>query len=258
MRLGNDLPLVAQSSTPLVTPFNDLAAPAPARFIALVRDSADRFRIINALRGRASVELVDTVAALEARLAEGAIGLLGVLLEPHDIQGTPTASAVLRLRPLLGGVPVIGYCAAGHSHSKEILALARAGVDELLFRSEADTRTALLAAVASATQASAAQEVLGAVTPHVRPSAVPLVSHCVHHAREALDTDALASAFGISRATLIRRCQEYGLPHPWALIGWCRLLVVGYLLQFTSRTVEDLSLALEFPSPSALRNFVKR
>jgi AraC-like DNA-binding protein len=236
----------------------DLARPAPARFLALVREPADRFRILNALRGRASVEVVDTIAALEARAADGAVGLIGVLIEPHDLQGIPTAAAVARLRRLLPRVPIIGYCAAGHAHSQEILSLARAGVDELLFQSESDTRTALLAAVASATQQSAAAEVLAAVTPHLKAGALPLVAHCIHHAREALDTDALARAFGMSRATLARRCQEFALPHPWALVGWCRLLVAGYLLQHTTRTVEDLAMSLEFASPSAFRNFVKR
>ena len=243
---------------PFVNESPDLARPAPARFLALVREAADRFRILNAMRGRASVEVVDTIAALETRATDGGAGLIGVLIEPHDLQGTPTAAAVSRLRQLLPGVPIIGYCAAGHAHSQEILALARAGVDELLFQNESDTRAALLSAVASATQTSAATEVLDAVTPHLKPGALPIVAHCIHHAREALDTDALAAAFGMSRATLARRCQEFGLPHPWALVGWCRLLVAGYLLQRTTRTVEDLALSLEFPSPSAFRNFVKR
>jgi methylphosphotriester-DNA--protein-cysteine methyltransferase len=42
------------------------------------------------------------------------------------------------------------------------------------------------------------------------------------------------------------------------VILWCRLAIVGHMLERTGSTVESIGLALGFPSHTALRNQVKR
>ena len=68
----------------------------------------------------------------------------------------------------------------------------------------------------------------------------------------------LAAALAVHRKTLVNHCARAGFLPPAALIGWCRLAVVGYLLERTGATVESIALSLEYPSHTALRNLVKR
>lgn len=235
--------------------------PRLPRLVALVVvNPSDRWRLIDAFRERATVTFVHTVAELDTQLAaaEATRDVAAVMIEPLDQEGAHTAPVVARYRARLEGVPFIGYCLKGIEHSKELLALARAGVDEVLFQGDELSRVTLGDALASATQASAAGDVLALVRPHVCAEAERFLSHTLYNATEDYDVPKLAAAFGINQATLLRRFRRYDLPAPGPFITWCRLMIAGHLLQDGRRAVEDVVLALGFASPSAFRNLTKR
>lgn len=231
------------------------------RLVALVvLDPADRWRLIDIFRDRAIISFVRTVAELREQLeaAEISHDVAAVLVEPFDVDGAFSAPVVARHRSRLVGVPIIAYCVKGIEHSQELLALARAGIDEVVFHGDELSRLTLGEALAAASQSSAAADVLAVVGPELGPGAEPFVAHTLYHAGADFDVPSLATAFGVNHATLLRRFRRLGLPAPGPFIMWCRLFLAGYLLQDGTRAVEDVVLALGFSSPSAFRNLTKR
>ncbi|MDQ3811804.1 MAG: helix-turn-helix domain-containing protein [Chloroflexota bacterium] len=209
-----------------------------------------------ALRGHGMLRFYERPADLAA--AVGAGGVTAVLIEPRDGRGYSTAQLVESLRTGFPGVAVIAYCDHRHDSSGDILALARAGVNELAFRGTDDVRLALTAALTSAEHQSTAELVLRELAPAVPASVRPLVAYCLEHAGTRLSVARVAAEFGVHRKTLVNRLDQAGLPTPIALIGWCRLLVAARLLDDPGRSVEQVALSLDFPSGTALRNMLKR
>jgi AraC-like DNA-binding protein len=255
MAAGNYLP--QRRSTPTVAP----AAPALStqpRIVALVLGRLERARLQDAVRSRAVLEAVDTVASLEQVVSRSIPRVVAVIAEPWDLHHTPTAPALARLRAEYPGVALVGYCQPGHKHSGEILALARAGVHELVFRGVDDSGIALQQALARASQSSASREVLNALRPLVSAKALVIVEACVQYAWPNLSSRALASALGMNVKTLVKHCRTNALPAPGALLNWVRLMVVAYLLQAEGRALEQVAAALGLDSASPLRNLIKR
>ena len=242
----------------LVTGDSDAGVPELPEAVLLVRNRTERARLSEALRGRARPRFVETVAELEQAVLRNVDPLAAVIAEPRDAEGVPSGPTLSRLRERRPGLSLVGYCGAGHEHSGAILELAAAGVHELMFKGMDESRHVLASVLARATHANAASSVLAVVMPRLSEAAQPYVSYCVHHAREDFDVEELASAFGLHRKTLIQRLREADLPTPSALIAWCRLFMVAHLLHTGDRAVDDIALALDFPSPGALRNLVKR
>ena len=68
---------------------------------------------------------------------------------------------------------------------------------------------------------------------------------------------ALATSLGISRRTLLARCeQHWGFP-PGVLIMWAKLLLAGQLIISSTRTVESIANDMQF-SIGGLHNGLRR
>ena len=228
------------------------------RIAALVLGRLDRARLQDATRGRALLEQVETVGALEHLVARSVPRVAAVIAEPFDAQRTPTAPLLARLRAEYPGVALIGYCQPGHKHTSEILALARAGVHELVFRGVDDTAATFQQTLARASQSSAAREVLNALRPMISPDALWIIEASVQYAWPELDSRSLAQALGMNVKTLVKHCRSGGLPSPGALLNWIRLMVVAYLLEAEGRALEHVAASFGLESASPLRNLMKR
>ena len=255
MAAGNHLPqrVPGQGSEP-----DDPISSAAPRIAALVLGRLDRARLGDAVRGRALVRYVDTVAALELLVARSVPRVSAVVAEPFDAQRTPAAPLLARLRAEYPGVALIGYCQPGHKHSSEIIALAKAGVHELVFRGVDDSASTFQQTLAKASQGSAAREVLTALKPLIDPDAFWIVESAVQYAWPELNSRELAQALGMNVKTLVKHCRAGGLPSPGALLNWVRLMVVAYLLGAEGRAVEHVAASFGLESASPLRNLMKR
>ena len=231
---------------------------ASPRIAALVLGRLDRARLQDAVRGRAQLEQVETVGALEHLVARSVPRVAAVIAEPFDAQRTPTAPLLARLRAEYPGVALIGYCQPGHKHSKEIIALANAGVHELVFRGVDDSAATFQQTLARASQSSAAREVLNALRPLIAPEAIWIVEATVQYAWPELNSRELAQALGMNVKTLVKHCRSGGLPSPGALLNWIRLMVVAYLLEAEGRVLEHVAASFGLESASPLRNLMKR
>ena len=101
-------------------------------------------------------------------------------------------------------------------------------------------------------------EVLAVLGPRLCPVPERLVGHCLARARRPLTVGDLADGVAVHRRTLGNWTRCAGLPAPAALISWCRLLTAAYLLRDRGRSVEEVALALDFGSGTALRSMLRR
>jgi AraC-like DNA-binding protein len=221
----------------------------------LVRDPVGRARIQDALRGFAQVQLCDREDELFALLLNGTAGV--VVIDPRDRTGTPTIPFIRTIRERFPNVPTVAYCALTPYTSSDVLALARAGVNDLILRGIDDERVTLRSALASAQDHCVARRALDVLGPSVPAPVHPFLTYCLEHAGAPLSVGDVAKALGVHRKTLVDRLSSAGMPNPSAMIAWCRLLIAARLLEDT-RPVEQVAMLLDFPSGAALRNMLKR
>jgi AraC-like DNA-binding protein len=257
MAAGNHLPLPPRRPGESSAPEAPVAS-ACARVAALILGRLDRARLQDAVRGRAILEAVDTVLGLEQLVARSVPRVSAVIAEPFDIHRTPVAPTLARLRAEYPGVALIGFCQPSHKHSGEIIAIARAGVHELVFRGVDDSGETFRQTLARASQTSAAREVLNALREFISPEALSVVETCVQYAWPDFSSRALAQVLGMNVKTLVKHCRASGLPSPGALLNWVRLMVVSYLLEAEGRALEHVAAAFGLDSASPLRNLMKR
>jgi AraC-like DNA-binding protein len=222
----------------------------------LVRDPVGRARIQDALRGFAQVRLCDREDELLSIVADGSAAV--VVIDPRDRSGNPTIPFIRKIREEYPNVPMVAYCALTPYTSSDVLALARAGVNDLILRGIDDERVTLRSALASAQDHCVAKRALDVLAPSVPASVHPFLSYCLEHAGGTLTVGDVAKALGVHRKTLVDRLSAAGLPNPSAMIAWCRLLGAASLLEDPGRPVEQVAMLLDFPSGAALRNMLKR
>ncbi len=239
--------------------------PGRPAVLALLRDRDAAARVTEALRpgvpgappqAGASVRCVAHVRELADALATRAYAL--VIVEARDAAGVSTEETVRALRARHPDLPVLGHAAARVGLSADALALARAGVHELVISGIDDVAGALRAALARAARRSSAERILADVAELVSADALPLVRYCLEHAATAPTVPEVARALGVSRQTLAARLRAARLPSPRELAVWCRLLLAADLLAGGGRTVDQVALTLDFPSSNAFRNVLRR
>lgn len=233
-------------------------SPLSARLtvVGLVIGPQSRARVRGALSGRADVQFCDLRSELVPLAA--ATFASAVIVEPRDLKGDDVSEAVAALRTGLPSVPVIAYIADDRATSGDILAMARAGVHDLVRAGFDDVGFALGAALASATAACATSSMRDELAHVVATDAWPFVSYCLTRAHGPISIRAAASALGLDRRTLVRRLERSGLPQPRRVAGWCRIIAAARLLDEPIYTLEQAALRLDFPSGTALRNMMLR
>lgn len=223
---------------------------------ALVWDPASKARLQDAMRGQGSVRFCERQPELLA-LVEHDLARV-VVVDLRDREGRSTLDMVRHIREAYPSVPVVLYCAISADTSRDVLAFARAGVNDLVLRDVDDLRHTLRTALTTATDHCSARFVLEELKSLVPANVVPMLRYCLENGRRALTVEDVADALHVHRKTLVGRLGSAHLPTPSALIAWCRLLVAARLLEDPGRSVEEVALLLDFPSGTSLRNMMKR
>jgi len=226
--------------------------------LALVSSPHDRDRLRAALLGCADVTFAATVAEVLQALRTDRNGIRALILEARDAAGRPAAGLARQVTRLFPTVPVIGYCSARTENSQEIIALASAGVHELVFKHQDDHAALLRDILARADQACVADLVLHHLGRQVPRRLRPLVEYCLANPEDAHSVAQVAHALGVHRKTLVNRCKAERFHPPGSVIAWCLLLLTVGLLATPGVTVERIAVQLNFPSATALRNMLKR
>ena len=224
----------------------------------MVLDRLDRARLTGALHPAFAIRFVSRLAELRAALEDAPVAPCAILTEAVDGDGVPVTTAVAQWRTLAPRVAVLGYCRRPEESARDAVDLARAGVDELVFRGVDDFGVALRGTLASAEQACAATRALDVLREVVDPAVLPFIAHCLHYGKRSLRVGEVARALGVHRKTLVNHCARAEMPPPEIVIGWCRLCLVGAMLETTGCTIERVAGLLDYPSSTALRNTVRR
>lgn len=238
---------------------------ATPRVCALLVGADAQLRLRTALRqagvnapagAGAAPTFVDTVGDLLAVL--GTAHFAALVIEAHDRHGISTEEAIRSIRAGYPQLPILGIAPLGPTTSGAVLALARAGVHELVIRGVDDVGIALRSALQSAMRHAAASRVEEALRSQVPGAARPMLRLGLEHAAHALTVPELARSLGVHRRTLVNRLRAHRLPPPSEFLAWMRLLLAAALLEDHARPIERIALELQFPSANAFRNSMRR
>ncbi|MEO6445520.1 MAG: helix-turn-helix domain-containing protein [Gemmatimonadaceae bacterium] len=181
-----------------------------------------------------------------------------VVVDLRDREGNSTLALVRDIRESFPSIPVLLYCAISPDTSRDVLAFARAGVNDLVLRDVDDLRWTLRTALSTAADHCSARTIIGMLEGIIPPNIMPMIRYCLENGRRAMTVEDVAEALSVHRKTLVDRLTAAGLPTPSAVIAWCRMLVAARLLEDPGRSIEQVALLLDFPSGTSLRNMMKR
>ena len=216
-----------------------------------------RAYVLDGLRRSASCRFVDTFAELDDVLSQMA-RCDAIVLAPRDSDGRDALATVERVARDWPDTAIVLFFPARREQELSIRSLAIAGAHQFVFEGVHDTASTLAQAVENAGRDCAAAAVFARLA-HLIPTALHSIVHAVLTRPDVLTSvQAAASALGLHRRTLVRRCARLQFLLPAELIVWCRLAIVAYRLERTGATIESIGLTLGFPSHTALRNIMKR
>jgi AraC-like DNA-binding protein len=220
--------------------------------------AVQRSRLVDALRGRATLAYCATFADLSNRLYRSPERIDVVVLPARDAAGQDASRMV---REIIEGRPrtaIVAWCDAGSHHSVEIRTLAVAGAHQFLFAGIDDDGIALRAVLDLARRQCGAEWVMTRIAPVVPIRLHPMLEAVVARPDAIKTPLELAAALGVHRKTLFNHCRKARFLGPAELIAWARLAMVAYMLETTACTIERIAIELGYASDTALRNTIKR
>lgn len=225
-------------------------------YVALVRDPEARTRILDATRARGETRFWDCPDRF--LLDVGSCKPTALLLELGTSFGKFSLGVLRVVRRRFPSVPVVAYWKLGPAASRDILEVARAGINALVLRGYDDLRLELAAAFDDARNDCIASRTLAAITDCLPESASSVVEHCIRNAGREMTVEDVARALRVSRRALDRNLLLAGVPTANRLMGWSRILVASELLNTPGRSIDRVALELGFVSGSACRNMFRR
>lgn len=213
--------------------------------------------VVDGLRHRAACRFVAGGDELLRQLAQGD-GCDVVVIGPREAEGPSTLPLVERLARDWSGIAVVMFFPPRGAPDLSPRSFLLAGAHQLVHEGVNDTALTVGQAVENARRECSADTVFRAIRSLIPPALHPWAHAVVSNPQRVTSVTTLAADQGVHRKTLVNRCAKAGFLPPAELIAWCRLCVVGHLLERTGATVETIALNLEYPSHTALRNRMKR
>lgn len=233
------------------------AAEAHTLIVAHGCSAQQRARLLDAIRATSRLQAVDESNDL-FRSGDGLQAPDVVVLGVASEAARDVVALVRDLRARCPGAAIVAYCGGVHDAPASIGALAAAGVHQFVFTDVNDRGVVLRAILESARQQCTAEVVMSALRLWTPAAIHPLIEAVLSRPAMVADVRSLADALGVHRKTLFNRCVQASFLTPAELLTWVRLALVAYLLETTGFTVEHISIVLGYPSPTALRNTIKR
>lgn len=189
-----------------------------------------------------------------------------LIVDVRDRDGLATHTEVLRIREACPDLPILGFCGITPADARGLLALARAGIDDVVLRGFEDLRMPLARtlriSIRTGVDRAGWTRVVGRLE-RMLPRSLPRVPraavlHSLMTADRAQTVAGVSEAIGVHRRTLVRQFSGTRLPSPAVMFAWSRVLAATHALSETTRSVEQVAHALDFPSASALCNLLRR
>ncbi|HKW09906.1 MAG TPA: helix-turn-helix transcriptional regulator [Gemmatimonadaceae bacterium] len=213
-------------------------------------------RLRDALHGIAPLRSLEGLAALSVADWLHVPDTVVIAIEPAAARDC--VALVREIRSRCPRTALVAYCSGVTDTPASIGALAAAGIHQFLFADINDRGCMLRAIFDSARQQCVTELVTSALRKLLSPLLLPIVEAALTRPEVVTDVSTLAQALGVHRKTIFNRCSRAGRLGPQELLTWVRIALVAHLLESTGYTVEDIALQLGYPSPTALRNTIKR
>jgi AraC-like DNA-binding protein len=226
--------------------------------LAFPAGAQQRARILDALRHRADLQFMPSMAALLGTLKKSVRQVDTVILPARDIDGSSIERQIREIAADRPNTAIVVYCRAGSQYSVDLRALAAAGAHQFVFAGIDDDGSAFAEVLQSARRHCAADSVMRQLAPIIPASLHPIVEAALANPAERRTIGELANSRGVHRKTLFNLCERARFLTPGELLTWCRLALVGHYLDTTGCTLETIALELSFASDTALRNTIKR
>jgi AraC-like DNA-binding protein len=215
-------------------------------------------RLKDAIRGAGQLRVARETSELFFRGDDGLRAPDVLVLAVAGDSARDVVAITRELRVRCPRAALVAYSGGVRDTPASIGALAAAGVHQFVFTDVNDHGAVLRTILESARQQCAAEVVMAALRPLVPPPIHPLVEAALTRPLVVIDVRSLADAIGVHRKTVFNRCAHAEFLNPVELLTWTRLALVAYLLEVTGITVEKISIETGYPSPTALRNMMKR
>lgn len=226
--------------------------------VVCLPDRVEQARISAALPRGDVARICHSASELAALVVDAAESLRLVVAAPRDGGGRALAPIIRDLVQRRPDVAVVAYCRADPESSRDIIDLVNAGIHDLVFRDRTDWGQVLRRTLESASENCGAAFAITRVCKSLPAELHPLAEYCLYFPSQATSVPRVAAALGVHRKTLANYCMRANLPGAGAVIMWCRLVTVAYLLESRRTTVERIAFQLEFASATALRNTLRR
>ena len=232
-------------------------APDALAVVACGLTRHQRAYLLDGLRRRASCQFIESYDDLDAALPSLA-RCDALVLALEDAAGRDARAVVERVTRDWPATAIVVYCPPRTERPLSIKALALAGAHQFVFEGVNDTAATLAQAVENARRECIADSVQSALLRLLPPALHSIADTVLSRPDNATSVERVASAMGVHRKTLVNRCGRSSFLKPAEVILWCRLAMVGRMLEHTGATVESIALTLGFPSHTSLRNFMKK
>lgn len=253
--MGNDFQRLVP--TPASTPRAAGFAVAVSRRIAWVSSSSTT---LGRLRGIAppdsAVESFDDEVALIGQLSRGDIAL--TVVEAGGTHQELALRVLHRVHDAFPDHPMVAWCNFRTIHPQELLAIARAGVQDIVRHDLDELRFVFARIMASATQRVVGVQIARRLHDLVPVRLQGVLLYALEHADERIGRDAFAAVFGISRRTLHSRLADANLPVTREFLTWARIFVACALLEQPGHTLESVAGQLNFTDGHVLRTTLRR
>lgn len=223
---------------------------------AMIDDSRLRDRLAQQISGHAQVVFCTTRKELLDFLGRSDTAALVCQLQDRRHQSVaPLVRTIRQRHPLLPVVAIVRTDVS--SDVREIVLAVRAGMNDVVVDRE-DAWDVVRALVRRGRLDCGAMTVIRAVSKYMPSHARPLVEQYFWSVSPRLNVQQVAAVFGVSRRTLAREHERYGLPQPSTLVAWSRILVAACLLGTPQHSIEKTARLVGFASASALSRATQR
>ncbi len=235
----------------------------PARPRAEVLVVSGSFALVTRLQRAlgAAFDVLPRATVVEAARELATRPIAAMLLEPEDAHGAPTAALAWRARESAGGrspVSVVAIVRRSDGWTAPTLALIEAQPGALVVAEDLDIGCVVRALSTRLGRAVLLDDVWPAVERVLPVVLRPLARLALEREGAPLKVSEAARALGLHRKTLWTLCRRHGVASVQLLLMWCRVIAAAHALRTRVSSVDAIAHDLEFASPTALRNVIRR
>jgi AraC-like DNA-binding protein len=229
----------------------------PSCVFGCLSDQAAVRRLDRAMRPDTRVLWWPTFAKLREGLTHESCHVVTVVVGLEDSTGASAVAFAQAMAQNHPGTGIVVHRAESKGSQADLCALGAAGVHDILIAGITDDGHVARQIIRDACRRGAAELVLREVARLVPRRLLPFVQAAIRNPAKSSVT-LIAQHLDIHRQTPNWWCREERYLRPEELLVWSRLFLVAALLELTSRTLDSIANDLDYASPTALRNQLKK